>query len=79
MHDLRTRKSGVTYFIQLHLELDDNLPLKEAHRIADEVEASLYKAFPNSEIIIHEDPAGLAEDLPDFAEAVDAEGMERES
>jgi len=76
MHDLRTRKSGVTYFIQLHLELDDNLMLKEAHDIADEVEASLCKAFPNSEIIIHQDPHSLVEPLPEFAEVVNAEGEE---
>jgi len=76
MHDLRTRKSGVTYFIQLHLELDDNLMLKEAHKIADEVEASLCKAFPNSEIIIHQDPHSLVEEVPDFAEVLNAEGEE---
>ncbi len=73
MHDLRTRKSGVTYFIQLHLELDANLLLKAAHKIADEVEASLFAAFPNSEIIIHEDPEGLTEEMPDFAEVIHAD------
>jgi ferrous-iron efflux pump FieF len=72
MHDLRTRKSGITYFIQLHLELDANLLLKAAHKIADEVEASLLTAFPNSEIIIHEDPEGLVEEMPDFAEVIHA-------
>jgi ferrous-iron efflux pump FieF len=77
MHDLRTRKSGVTYFIQLHLELDPNLRLKAAHKIADEVEASLFAAFPNSEIIIHEDPAGLVEEMPDFAKAVSEDGEEK--
>jgi len=56
MHDLRTRKSGTTVFIQMHLELDDALPLIEAHRISDEVEAALMKSYPNAEIIIHEDP-----------------------
>jgi ferrous-iron efflux pump FieF len=56
MHDLRTRKSGTTVFIQFHLELDDALPLIEAHRISDEVEATLMNAYPNAEIIIHEDP-----------------------
>lgn len=66
MHDLRTRKSGVTYFIQLHLELDDDLLLKDAHKIADEVEALLFAAFPNAEIIIHEDPASLVEPAADF-------------
>ncbi len=56
MHDLRTRKSGTTLFIQFHLELDDALPLIEAHRISDEVEETLMQAYPNAEIIIHEDP-----------------------
>jgi len=56
MHDLRTRKSGTTVFIQLHLELDDDLPLIEAHAISDEVEALLLKVYPNAEIIVHEDP-----------------------
>lgn len=76
MHDLRTRKSGITYFIQLHLELDDNLLLKQAHRIADEIEASLCRAFPNSEIIIHQDPHNLVETIPEFAEVLNAEGEE---
>jgi len=74
MHDLRTRKSGITYFIQLHLELDGNLLLREAHEIADEVETSLLEAFPNSEIIIHEDPDGLVEKMPNFAESHHAGG-----
>ena len=30
VHDVRTRRSGQTYFIQLHLMLDDQLPLVEA-------------------------------------------------
>jgi ferrous-iron efflux pump FieF len=76
MHDLRTRKSGVTYFIQLHLELDDNLMLREAHKIADQVEASLCKAFPSSEIIIHQDPHSLKEKIPEFAEVLNADGEE---
>ncbi len=76
MHDLRTRKSGVTCFIQLHLELDDNLLLKQAHAIADEVEASLNDAFPNAEIIIHQDPHSLIEPIPEFAEVLNANGEE---
>ncbi len=67
MHDLRTRRSGATCFIQLHLEMDDNLPLIQAHAIADEVEAALHKAFPHAEVIIHEDPASLMEPKPEFA------------
>ncbi|HKI61244.1 MAG TPA: cation diffusion facilitator family transporter, partial [Mariprofundaceae bacterium] len=68
MHDLRTRKSGTTVFIQLHLELDPKLTLLQAHSISDEVEAALMKAYPDAEVIIHEDPAGLKEPMPVFAD-----------
>lgn len=66
MHDLRTRSSGTQWFIQLHLEIDPKLTLSRAHAIADEVEDSLCRAFPNAEVFIHEDPAGLYEQHPDW-------------
>lgn len=66
LHDLRTRLSGQQGFIQLHLELDANLPLYKAHDIADEVEKAIMDAFPNFEVIIHQDPAGLREEHPRF-------------
>lgn len=68
MHDLRTRRSGTTTFIQLHLELDDSLTLMEAHKIADEVEALLLAEYPGAEVIIHQDPSSLVETHPEFAE-----------
>ena len=58
MHDLRTRAAGVRAFIQVHIELDPTLSLMSAHAVADEVEAALNQAFPNAEVIIHEDPEG---------------------
>lgn len=66
MHDLRTRLSGSQGFIQLHLELDANLPLYKAHDIADEVERAILAEFPNFEVLIHQDPAGLREEHPRF-------------
>jgi len=63
LHDLRTRTSGTTTFIQLHLELDDDLPLIKAHDISDDVEARIAATYPNAEIIIHEDPASISEDV----------------
>jgi len=61
LHELRTRSSGRQYFFQLHLELDGELKLKEAHQIANAVEIEICKAFPNAEVIIHEDMEGLHE------------------
>lgn len=66
MHDLRTRSSGTQTFIQLHLELDSELSLAEAHRISDEVMARIEEAFPDAEVLIHEDPFGLSEQRPNF-------------
>jgi len=65
VHDLRTRQSGLTYFIQLHLEMDGDMNLLQAHEIADEVELALMEAYPGAEIIIHQDPAGV-EEPPQF-------------
>jgi ferrous-iron efflux pump FieF len=61
VHDLRTRASGPTTFIQMHLEVDGHLTLAQAHTIADAVESEILRAFPGAEVIIHEDPAGIAE------------------
>lgn len=61
LHDLRTRSSGVHVFIQFHLELDGDMRLKQAHDISEEVERELMEAFPNAEVIIHEDPEGVEE------------------
>lgn len=59
LHDLRTRSSGTVTFIQLHLELDDDLSLLQAHNISDEVEESLLLEYPGAEIIIHIDPQSV--------------------
>jgi len=56
-HEMRTRQSGHTRFVQLHLELDENLSLKEAHKIADEVESEIKAFLPGAEVLIHQDPA----------------------
>lgn len=67
LHDLRSRRSGNDTFIQFHLELDPHISLLRAHEIADEVEADVVRAFPDAEVIIHQDPAGYEEDHPAIA------------
>jgi ferrous-iron efflux pump FieF len=59
VHDLRTRQSGAEKFVQLHLELDEALPLKQAHTIADEVAEAICVVFPTANVIIHQDPVNL--------------------
>lgn len=59
VHDLRTRQSGQSLIIQLHLEMDDQLPLVRAHQIATKAEMAIRAQYPDSDIIIHQDPASL--------------------
>lgn len=62
VHDLRTRRSGPTTFIQLHLELDDRQSLLEAHRTTEAVERALQAAHPDAEVFIHQDPVSVVKD-----------------
>ena len=61
IHDLRTRDLGGTYMFEFHLELDGNLSLYDAHDLTDMVEDEILEAYPNAQIIIHQDPAGIDE------------------
>lgn len=56
IHEMRTRQAGQTRFVQLHLELDEEMSLKQAHAIADEVEEHIMDFLPDAEVIIHQDP-----------------------
>ncbi|WP_367114636.1 cation diffusion facilitator family transporter [Thiohalocapsa sp.] len=62
VHGLRTRRSGQLLIIQLHLELDDNLPLRASHRAALDAEARIRSRYPDSDIIIHQDPVSLGDE-----------------
>jgi ferrous-iron efflux pump FieF len=56
VHAVRTRQSGTTKVIQMHLEMDGDMTLKSAHELADQVENALRQAFPGADVIIHQDP-----------------------
>ncbi len=62
VHDLRTRQSGLSVFVQVHVELDGDMSLYRAHVIADMVEMEIQQIHPGAEVFVHLDPAG-AEDL----------------
>ncbi len=61
LHDMRTRRSGQTSFIQFHLVMNAELTLLKAHEVSDEVELDLRQPFPDAEILIHQDPTGIVE------------------
>lgn len=56
IHELRMRRSGQTYIIQLHLEMAGDISLAQAHAISDEVEEEILEKFPGADVLIHQDP-----------------------
>lgn len=57
-HDLRTRRAGPRRFVQVHLVLPAEMTLRDAHRVADDLELALCEALPGCDPIVHVDPAG---------------------
>jgi ferrous-iron efflux pump FieF len=58
LHDLRTRKSGTSRFVQFHVWVPADWTVQEAHDRLDRVEEDLQARFPGTEILIHVDPEG---------------------
>ena len=61
LHELRTRTSGATDFIQFHVWVDGQMTVLEAHDVMDALEDAVAAEFPGAEILIHVDPAGHSE------------------
>lgn len=61
MHDFRSRSLGDSYYFELHLEMDGKISLSEAHDLSALIEQKILKAYPNSQILIHQDPVGVHE------------------
>lgn len=62
MHELKTRASGQAQFIQMHVVVDGQKTVHDAHLMADELEATLGEYFPRADILIHIDPPGTQDD-----------------
>lgn len=56
-HRVRVRGSGATIFIDVHVCIDENQRLKEAHELSDQVEVVVRKIAANSDVLVHAEPA----------------------
>ena len=58
-HDLRTRRIGNHYAIELHILMDGNITLREAHDKASEVEETLKSHYgQETHVVVHVEPKG---------------------
>ena len=56
-HDLRTRKIGNHYAIELHILMDGNMSLRDAHNKASEVEDLLRARYgQDTHVAVHVEP-----------------------
>jgi ferrous-iron efflux pump FieF len=56
-HDLKTRTAGSKIFVNLHIELDGDQSLREAHDIGASLRRAILAAYPQTDVIIHKDVA----------------------
>jgi cation diffusion facilitator family transporter len=56
-HDIRTRGSEHSVYLDLHVLVDRNLPTEESHGIADRIEETIAREFPSVvDIVVHIEP-----------------------
>ena len=58
-HDLKTRVAGSRVFVNLHIELDGDQSLHEAHEIGARLRRAIIAAYPRADVLIHKDPVGV--------------------
>lgn len=54
-HDLKTRTAGSRIFVNLHIELDGDQSLRQAHGIGASLRRAILAAYPQTDVIIHKD------------------------
>jgi cation diffusion facilitator family transporter len=56
-HNIKARKSGPFIYCDMHIEVDEELPLNVAHEISENVEKEIKNNIPNiNGVVIHIDP-----------------------
>ncbi len=56
-HDLKTRMAGSRIFVNIHIELDGDQPLRDAHAIGAGLRRRIIETYPQCDVIVHKDVA----------------------
>lgn len=54
-HDLKTRTAGSRVFVNIHIELDGDQSLRDAHAIGAGLRRAILAAYPQADVIVHKD------------------------
>jgi len=55
-HNVRVRYSGPQLFVDIHVLVDGNQTLMQAHNLTDEIERTIQKLIPNADVTVHPEP-----------------------
>jgi len=58
-HALRTRRSGSQRYIDLHLVMNKDVSLQQAHDVCDMIEMEIDSSLPGANVTIHVEPTGI--------------------
>ena len=55
-HKLRARRAGSKRHIDLHITVEDDMGIVDAHDAAMHISADIRRRIPNSEVLVHIEP-----------------------
>jgi divalent metal cation (Fe/Co/Zn/Cd) transporter len=55
-HNLRIRYSGPVLFIDLHVLVDGEQTLNQAHQLTDTIEEAIRRLLPEADVTVHPEP-----------------------
>ncbi len=55
-HNVRVRYSGPQLFVDIHVLVDGNQTLRDAHNLTEEIEQAIQKLIPNADVTVHPEP-----------------------
>jgi len=60
-HAVRIRPSGASWFVDLHVTMDGESTLSEAHALTETIEKEIHKILPGSDATVHVEPLEMAD------------------
>jgi divalent metal cation (Fe/Co/Zn/Cd) transporter len=55
-HNVRVRYSGPRPFVDVHVLLDGNQTLRQAHDLTEEIERAIQSVLPEADVTVHPEP-----------------------
>jgi len=60
VHALRIRVSGASWFVDMHIYMDDTTSLIESHHVTEKIEMKVQAILPKSDVTVHVEPGSMA-------------------